>query len=334
MTDVAVATPVVPVATQAAPAARDPAAATADPGTGTGTGAAFAQLLSGFAPPAAAAAAAQGLGAGCAGCAAEPGAEDGDGDALPAADTPLPLALMLIGAPPPVQARGAAADGAEVDAAPASVHGPGASIVGALLAAGTQDAGRADATDAPTGTATAIGSELKFQVDLVTDGQPLPVVQSGPAPEAPVRGAVAQLPAQLTQPLDLSQRAFADDLGARVIWQAGNQVQQVQLNVHPPALGPIEVRLELQQDQTQVQFITHHGAARDAIENALPRLREMMAQAGLQLGDTSVFSQGSQRERTPETYREPTARADDAVAEIDAPGVAVRHGRGLIDAYV
>ena len=66
---------------------------------------------------------------------------------------------------------------------------------------------------------------------------------------------------------------------------------EARLRLNPAHLGPVEVRLSIQHDQASIQFAAHHGQVREAIETALPRLREMLAQEGIQLQNASVSDQ-------------------------------------------
>lgn len=74
-----------------------------------------------------------------------------------------------------------------------------------------------------------------------------------------------------------------------------NQVAEIQLD--PPELGSLKIRLQVGQDQVSVNFTSPHASVRDAVEQSLPRLREMMEEQGLQLGDSSVNDQGSESDQ-------------------------------------
>ncbi|MCC7410879.1 MAG: flagellar hook-length control protein FliK [Gammaproteobacteria bacterium] len=144
-----------------------------------------------------------------------------------------------------------------------------------------------------------------------------------------------QQPVRLDIAPPLQHPQWADAVGERVVWQAGNHVQLAHLNLNPPELGPLEVRVELSKDQAQVHFIVHHGSVRDAVEDALPRLRELFASSGLELSGASV-SAHSGRERGSDA---PLARGSHAgpepLAALAPLALAIPSLRmGLIDAYV
>ena len=84
---------------------------------------------------------------------------------------------------------------------------------------------------------------------------------------------------------------FGQSLSQQVVWMTDKDVQVAELHINPPDLGPVEVRLHLSGDEASVQFTSAHAEVRGAIESALARLRESMAQAGIQLGDASVSAE-------------------------------------------
>ncbi len=114
----------------------------------------------------------------------------------------------------------------------------------------------------------------------------------------PVPGA-----APATQNLNLDIRvgapAWNGELAQKVVWMATQQQQVAELHLNPPHLGPLEVRLTIGNDQggqAGVHFTSPHWAVREAIEAALPRLREMMAESGIALGNVSVSADSFQQQ--------------------------------------
>lgn len=150
--------------------------------------------------------------------------------------------------------------------------------------------------------------------------------------QSPTSAAQAELPVPPGHP------RFADALGARLAWQIGHNVQHAHLNLNPPELGPLEVRVEMNRDQAQLHFVAHHGAVRDAVEDALPRLRELFAQNGLQLADASVSGGSAGGGGGRFTGALPEPQPFPAPAPLDdepLPGPAMTHrGTALVDAYV
>lgn len=108
------------------------------------------------------------------------------------------------------------------------------------------------------------------------------------------------LPAQMSIAMPLQQSGWDQAMGERVVWMARSDIQQAQIQLNPRELGPIEIKISVQNDQTHVNFVAHHATTRDAIEAALPRLREMLGEQGLNLGqaDVSQHSFGDSQRQT------------------------------------
>ncbi|HMS79878.1 MAG TPA: flagellar hook-length control protein FliK [Burkholderiaceae bacterium] len=81
---------------------------------------------------------------------------------------------------------------------------------------------------------------------------------------------------------------FADAFGERVTWLLREGLQGAELTLHPQELGPIRIELSLDGDAASIGVIAAQAETRGAIEQSLPRLREMLAQQGLQLGGTMI----------------------------------------------
>jgi flagellar hook-length control protein FliK len=99
----------------------------------------------------------------------------------------------------------------------------------------------------------------------------------------------ASLPG-ITAPLN--SPAWPQQLGQQLIMltRRGGQ-QQVELRLHPPELGPLTVSLKVVEQSTQIQFLAANAQVRGAVEQAIPQLREALAEQGIQLGETSVGEQ-------------------------------------------
>ncbi|QIR13989.1 flagellar hook-length control protein FliK [Shewanella aestuarii] len=92
------------------------------------------------------------------------------------------------------------------------------------------------------------------------------------------------------QMLEMIQR-FSPVMRQQLITMVSNGVQQAEIRLDPAELGHLTVKIQITGDQTQVQFQVAQSQTRDLVEQSIPRLREMLAQEGLQLADSHV-SQG------------------------------------------
>jgi len=106
--------------------------------------------------------------------------------------------------------------------------------------------------------------------------------------------AVAQT--VLTMQPSVQSEAWGKVLSSRVIWTAKEGVQRAELKLNPANLRPVEVKLHIHNEQANVTFVAHHAATRDALEQALPRLRESFQDNGMNLADANVSDQASEQQ--------------------------------------
>jgi flagellar hook-length control protein FliK len=140
--------------------------------------------------------------------------------------------------------------------------------------------------------------------------------------------------AQLATPFAHAQ--WQSDLGEKVVWLAGRQGQMAELSLNPPSLGGIEVRLNLSGQEAGAHFFSANPAVREAIEAALPRLREMMAEAGLSLGQTTVSSEPFRDREAHAQTAQTGSGEDETTGDFLPAGEAIwRQGHpGRVDLYV
>lgn len=89
--------------------------------------------------------------------------------------------------------------------------------------------------------------------------------------------------------------AWSHGLTEKVAWMVQGNMQSAELKLNPAHLGPLEVKLSIQDDKASVTFVTAHGQVKDAIDSALPRLREMLEQQGISLADVDVSQYSDQQ---------------------------------------
>lgn len=82
--------------------------------------------------------------------------------------------------------------------------------------------------------------------------------------------------------------AWDQALGQKVVWMVAGEQQSASLTLNPPDLGPLQVVLNVSNSQANATFISAQPEVRQALEAAMPKLREMLGEAGIQLGQSSV----------------------------------------------
>jgi flagellar hook-length control protein FliK len=94
-------------------------------------------------------------------------------------------------------------------------------------------------------------------------------------------------------------------------------IQEASLKLNPANLGPVEVKLNMHNDQANVLFIAQNAATRDALEQALPRLRESFEENGMQLADADVAEQEFEQENEETTRRNENQNRNEQHSQID-----------------
>lgn len=156
--------------------------------------------------------------------------------------------------------------------------------------------------------------------------------------------AVAEARGNLTATVQVpvGNAGWDNALGQKVVWMAGQQQQVAELHLNPPHLGPMEVRLSISNDQVSALFVSHQPAVREAIEAAMPRLREILADSGMMLGNATVSSDSLPRQQQPSSGEEQSgmiSRPDVTFLE-NSPAPLARgvlslrsDGRGMVDLF-
>lgn len=123
--------------------------------------------------------------------------------------------------------------------------------------------------------------------------------------------APAQPAAAANAPVDMRTPDWQEAFANRVQWLAGRNGGEARITLNPPELGAVDVKVSLVEDKTYVQMTAATTAARDELAQHLPRLRELFAASGIDLGGASVHDgregnypgAGGERSQTPEPRR-------------------------------
>jgi flagellar hook-length control protein FliK len=113
----------------------------------------------------------------------------------------------------------------------------------------------------------------------------------------------------------MGEQGWSQAMGDRIMWMLGKGMQAASIRINPPHLGPVQVQLSVQNDQASVNMVAQHGVVKEALEAALPRLREMLAESNLQLVNVDV----SHRENPQHGSRSEMSHQDHTDANGDFP---------------
>ena len=105
---------------------------------------------------------------------------------------------------------------------------------------------------------------------------------------------------QLMSAVHLSNaQQAAPELAERMTLMIGQKWHEAEIQLEPQGLGKMSIQLSIDQDQkASVQFVVQQGNARELLEQALPKLRDMLASQGVQLGQTSVQQQAAGQQQS------------------------------------
>jgi flagellar hook-length control protein FliK len=147
-----------------------------------------------------------------------------------------------------------------------------------------------------------------------------------------------EMPA-MTKPL--AHPDWSQDLGERIVWMNNKELSAAEIKLNPQHLGPISVRIEMNDDQATIAFTANHAAVRDALEASIPKLREMMNSQQLNLADVNISQNNSSGQQHQSPFQQSSrhfdnyARTSGGKAEsgenIESPAVVV--GKGLLNLY-
>lgn len=119
--------------------------------------------------------------------------------------------------------------------------------------------------------------------------------QQGVTAQQQTRAEAAQ---QAQLPLQLTKELANEQVAEKVQMMMSKNLKNLDIRLDPPELGRMQIRMTMNNDLANVHFTVTNPQARDIIEQTLPRLREMLAQQGMQLADSSVQQQSSGQQQS------------------------------------
>lgn len=144
---------------------------------------------------------------------------------------------------------------------------------------------------------------------------------------------VQQGNAQFSMPTQAKagQPQWQTAVAERVAVMASQRITSAEIQLDPPELGQLQVRVTLNQEQASVSFASQHAVVREALDQTAHRLRDMFDAEGLDLVDVDVSDQSFNQEQGEESSGgEGFAGSDEVGAEPEL----VKVSRGLVDQFV
>lgn len=145
----------------------------------------------------------------------------------------------------------------------------------------------------------------------------------------------------LNVPTPVRDQNWSSDFGQKIVWLATSDKQSAQITLNPPQMGPIEIALNVDKGNATASFTSANAEVREAIETAMPRLREMFASAGIELGQTNVSAESFKQQaensgaeqRANRGRTDPTILGTELAATTNTGALATQRGVGLVDLF-
>lgn len=156
-------------------------------------------------------------------------------------------------------------------------------------------------------------------------------------------GQAKPLGEALALPQRVGEQGWGQGLAQRVMWLVGNKQQSAELKLNPAHMGPLEIKVTMKNDQASVALMANNAVVKEALEQALPRLRDMFNQQDIQLVQVDVGQRQDPRQAEADAHLHGGGQGGgahddgdlDGLTEVAAEGIEepVQQGLGLVDAY-
>ncbi|BBB60505.1 hypothetical protein UNDKW_2232 [Undibacterium sp. KW1] len=208
----------------------------------------------------------------------------------------------------------------------------------------------ASAADTPKSFATDIAQAKDAMAERISEvktGATTKDSQQVMAPPAIAANAVSstQLNAAVLAAEQIAPRVGSNGwdkaVGQKVVWMVGEGLQSAELTLNPPDLGPLQVVLKVSNEQASASFSSAQPEVREALEAALPRLKQMLSDAGVQLTGFSVNSQAAgqgqnfaqQQPRSLGSTRTGVDLPDNTISTTSTAPARIQTNNGLVDTF-
>lgn len=219
---------------------------------------------------------------------AEPAVNAGSSQPVTTEDTaPVQVAPQILarheslGAQAPLTALSAGLD--QMESAPVVAAGAAVSVKPAVDKSRLDELGKQS------------GMEVKGS-EPAEGSQPLHQAQSQVGENRPLAEATVRREPQSLPHLKLATPEAPEQLHHKVNLMLADKLQQAEIQLDPLGLGKMKIQIQMDaSSQASVHFVVQHGQTREMLEQAMPRLRDMLAGQGIQLGQTVVQQQAQQQ---------------------------------------
>ena len=94
--------------------------------------------------------------------------------------------------------------------------------------------------------------------------------------------------ASMMQAINIVKSDAAKMLQERVSSMLSISNKEAEIRLDPPEMGSMQIRIRSDAEQAQINFVVQNQQAKEALEQSMPRLREMLAEQGIDLGESTI----------------------------------------------
>lgn len=162
---------------------------------------------------------------------------------------------------------------------------------------------------------------------------------TGAAVESLLRVTDSQSPAarafvvQTGVPVAVGSPQWTQAVGDKVLWLAAQNVSAAEIRLDPPELGPMQVKVSVNQDQASVTFTSPHPVVREALDQQLNRLREMFSEQGLNLVSVDVSDKSFAQQERDQQESGKNTNTDLEEENLEPVGISQAVSMRLVDHY-
>lgn len=131
----------------------------------------------------------------------------------------------------------------------------------------------------------------------------------------------AKLPPQLTEAINIARPEFGANMKERMMVMMNKGIQSADIRLDPAELGQMQVKMSVENDVTSVSFVVQNSQAKELLEQALPKLKDMLAEQGIDLGEGSVHQEDKEQPQWDASQdgnnNQQAAQSDESEQEVD-----------------
>ena len=88
--------------------------------------------------------------------------------------------------------------------------------------------------------------------------------------------------------VNVNRKDFAENVKDKVVVMINKRLQQLEIRLDPAELGTMQVKLNMQNEQAAVSIVVQNSQAKEAIDQNIQKLRDMLQESGVDVGDANI----------------------------------------------